>query len=91
MREVILTTHLELESLIRNSVQLELQEQLKPLIQTLSQDRIDKSRRVGRREAARIEGISISMLDKLCVQGKYHRIKVGNKTLFDLDENGRVL
>ena len=95
MSNLIITTPIELQGLISATIENTFPRLMDPLIKELikevSKDRILHSRRVGRREAARIEGICISMLDKMCRQGKYTRIKAGKKTLFDVDKNGRVI
>ena len=91
MTNIIVITSDELQNMISSTIQAKLVEQIGPLIKEVSKDRISDSRRLNRREAARIEGISISMLDKMCRQGKYTRIKAGKKTLFDINEKGRVI
>jgi predicted DNA-binding protein (UPF0251 family) len=88
--DLIISTKEELRELIGNVVENKLSEKISPLIKEISKNRLSDSRRVSRKEAAYIEGISITTLDKLSREGKYTKIKVGSKTLFDIDNNGRV-
>jgi len=89
--KLIISTSEELKEIITRVVENQLSIKLKPLIKEVSKDRISDHRRISRKEAAHIEGISLTTLDKLSREGKYTKIKVGGKTLFDLDKNGRVI
>ena len=88
---IVLIERKELPELISSVVSSELNNALRPVLKEVKKDRLSDSRRVSRKEAAHIEGISLTTLDKLSREGKYTKIKVGGKTLFDLDENGRVV
>ena len=89
--DIVFVKRGELLKLISGIVSENLEQALKPILNEVKKDRLSDSRRVSRKEAAHIEGISLTTLDKLSREGKYTKIKVGGKTLFDLDNKGRVI